>query len=99
NYESFANNEEKEEKVVVVVEENEQETEVDRLSEELLAFESYMKFYQIPYLDGSDEVEQQCMVASNYPVQENAIDVSSMNLWSFDDDDVLPPLMNSPTLV
>ncbi|PIA61272.1 hypothetical protein AQUCO_00300658v1 [Aquilegia coerulea] len=104
NYESFTtnnrdsviNDEEKEKKVVVVVEDNEQEeSEVDRLSEELMAFESYMKFYQIPYLDGSDEVEQQS-IGSNYPVHENVVD-STMNLWSFDD--VLPPPMNSSATV
>lgn len=30
----------------------EEENEVQKMSEELMAYESFMKFYQIPYLDG-----------------------------------------------
>ncbi|XP_077218505.1 ethylene-responsive transcription factor ERF071-like [Tasmannia lanceolata] len=56
---------------------NEEENKVVRqLSEELSAFETYMKFYQIPYMDGG--VEQSTV--SN-PVQESLVG----DLWSFDD--------------
>lgn len=50
--------------------------QVEKLSEELLAYESYMKFYQIPYVDG------QSPAASANPAQEVA---TSIQLWSFDD--------------
>lgn len=66
---------EEKEKETPVVENN---AEVEKLSEELLAYESYMKFYQIPYLDG-----QSAAVASQ-PGQETAM-VGSIELWSFDD--------------
>lgn len=56
--------------------EEEEESEVQKLSEELMAFESYMKFYQIPYLDG------QSTAAPPNPVQESVVG----ELWSFDDD-------------
>ncbi|RWR94626.1 ethylene-responsive transcription factor ERF071 [Cinnamomum micranthum f. kanehirae] len=65
-----------------VVGEIKEENELQKLSEDLLAFESCMKFYQIPYLDGDVELQ----MASN-PVQESDIG----ELWSFDD--VLPPDM------
>ncbi|KAI3414370.1 AP2/ERF domain-containing protein [Psidium guajava] len=55
----------------------EEESEVQKLSEELMAFESYMKFYQIPYLDG------QSAAAPPNPAQESVVG----ELWSFDDDD------------
>ncbi|KAL6968556.1 hypothetical protein U1Q18_034359 [Sarracenia purpurea var. burkii] len=61
-------------------EEKEEKSEVQKLSEELMAYESYMKFYQIPYLDG-----QSAAVPSN-PVQENAVVGGAIELWSFDDD-------------
>ncbi|XP_043710622.1 ethylene-responsive transcription factor ERF073-like [Telopea speciosissima] len=60
----------------------EEENEVQRLSEELMAFEAYMKFYQIPYLDGGDEQNA---------AQENVVGGAPLELWSFDDD-VLPSL-------
>lgn len=60
----------------------EEDEVLQKLSEELSAFESYMKFYQIPYLDGEVELQTE----SN-PVQENEIG----QLWSFDD--VPPPDM------
>ncbi|KAI6704635.1 hypothetical protein NL676_007597 [Syzygium grande] len=50
---------------------------VQKLSEELMAFENYMKFYQIPYLDG------QSAAAPPIPAQESVIG----ELWTFDDDD------------
>eukprot|EP00268_Persea_americana_P001753 TRINITY_DN1052_c0_g1_i3.p1 TRINITY_DN1052_c0_g1~~TRINITY_DN1052_c0_g1_i3.p1 ORF type:complete len:275 (-),score=56.09 TRINITY_DN1052_c0_g1_i3:315-1139(-) len=65
-----------------VVGEIKEENELQKLSEDLSAFESCMNFYQIPYLDGNVELQ----MASN-PVQESDIG----ELWSFDD--VLPPDM------
>ncbi|KAJ8619487.1 hypothetical protein MRB53_028016 [Persea americana] len=59
-----------------------EENELQKLSEDLSAFESCMNFYQIPYLVGNVELQ----MASN-PVQESDIG----ELWSFDD--VLPPDM------
>lgn len=56
--------------------ETERENQVQKLSEELMAYESYMKFYQIPYVDG------QSVGASTNPAQEVA---TSVELWSFDD--------------
>lgn len=50
--------------------------ELQKLSEELLAYENYMKFYQIPYLDGQSS-------APNH-TQESVVG----DLWSFDDDGV-----------
>ncbi|ERM96078.1 hypothetical protein AMTRI_Chr13g117150 [Amborella trichopoda] len=49
----------------------------EKLSEELSAFESYMKFFQIPYLEGVEE---------RVPVADTCQDGGgSMDLWSFDD--------------
>ncbi|CAF1874596.1 unnamed protein product [Brassica oleracea var. botrytis] len=48
--------------------------EVKQLSEELMAFEDYMGFYQIPYLDGQSATE-------DVPQQISLIG----NLWSFQD--------------
>ncbi|KAG9459422.1 hypothetical protein H6P81_003930 [Aristolochia fimbriata] len=53
-----------------------EENDIQKLSEELSAFESLMKFYQIPYLDGGSEQG----FAPN-AVQENMVG----DLWSFDD--------------
>ncbi|XP_058076910.1 ethylene-responsive transcription factor ERF073-like [Magnolia sinica] len=60
-------------------EEDEEENEVRKLSEELRAFESYMKFYQIPYLAGGNQ--QSIMMAPNQ-TQDSVVG----ELWSFDDD-------------
>lgn len=56
-----------------------EENEVQKLSEELMAYESYMKFYEIPYLDG------QSAAAPANPATEGGVGVGSMDLWSFDD--------------
>ncbi|KAK4355649.1 hypothetical protein RND71_024620 [Anisodus tanguticus] len=56
-----------------VLEEQKAENEVLKLSEELMAYESLMKFYEIPYVDG------QSMAA------EAVVGGGSMELWSFDD--------------
>lgn len=60
-----------------ITQENQVENEVQKLSEELMAYENYMKFYQIPYLDGQS-------LAPNPTQQESLVG----DLWSFDDDDV-----------
>ncbi|EXC16835.1 Ethylene-responsive transcription factor [Morus notabilis] len=65
----------KEEKVVNLVGE-EEINELQKLSEELMAYENYMKFYQIPYLDGQS--------AAPSTAQESEVG----ELWSFDGDDV-----------
>ncbi|CAK9135064.1 unnamed protein product [Ilex paraguariensis] len=57
----------------------EAENEVQKMSEELMAYESYMKFYQIPYLDG------QSPTAPPIPVPESVLGCGSVDLWSFDD--------------
>lgn len=54
----------------------------ETLSEELTAFESYMKFFQIPYLEGCPEMSIESLFTSDV-AQDN--DGSSADLWSFDD--------------
>nr|APQ47348.1 AP2/ERF domain-containing transcription factor [Vernicia montana] len=71
--------------VIVDLESEQQESEVQKLSEELMAYENFMKFYQIPYLDGQS-------MAPNTS-QESVVG----NLWSFDDDGVAAPV-TSPAL-
>lgn len=65
---------EKPEQKVAVVAAAEEENEVQKLSEELMAYENFMKFYQIPYLDGQSSVTN--------PAEEQVVG----DLWSFDDD-------------
>nr|QNI23863.1 AP2/ERF transcription factor [Camptotheca acuminata] len=60
-------------------EEMDDENDVQKLSKELMAYESYMKFYQIPYLDG------QSVVAPSNPPLECVVAGGAMELWSFDD--------------
>jgi EREBP-like factor len=62
-----------------VVEVEEAKIEVEKLSEELMAYESYMKFYEIPYYEG------QSAAVLNNSVPENVVIGGSMDLWSFDD--------------
>jgi len=57
---------------------------VAKLSEELSAFESYMKFLQVPYLEGGSDGSIESLLVSDVPQ-----DVSEVDLWSFDD---LPPV-------
>nr|ADP37419.1 ethylene-responsive-element-binding factor 4 [Petunia x hybrida] len=64
-------------------EQEKEENEVEKLSEELMAYESLMKFYEIPYVDG------QSVAATMNPAAE-AMGGGSMDLWSFDD--VSPPV-------
>lgn len=67
--------------VVVAEKQEEEESEVQKLSEELMAYENYMKFYEIPYMDGQSSTLATPM---NYCQDGNA----TLELWSFDDDDV-----------
>lgn len=50
------------------------DNEVQKLSEELMAYEDYMKFYQIPYYEG-----QSAAAPPSNPAPE------TVELWSFDD--------------
>ncbi|KAM7501193.1 hypothetical protein LguiB_000097 [Lonicera macranthoides] len=54
----------------------ERSNEVEKLSQELMAYESYMKFYEIPYYEGQ----------SANPATESVVVGGSMELWSFDDE-------------
>lgn len=73
-------------------EEEEEENEVQKLSEELMAYESFMKFYQIPYLDG-----QSTEPPNNVGGLEAAVNGggATLELWSFDD---FPPPMTAAAL-
>ncbi|KAL3328780.1 hypothetical protein AABB24_036080 [Solanum stoloniferum] len=62
-----------------VEEEERTKDEVLILSDELMAYESLMKFYEIPYVDG------QSVAATVNPAAETAVGGGSMELWSFDD--------------
>ncbi|KAB2017240.1 hypothetical protein ES319_D08G148500v1 [Gossypium barbadense] len=68
-------------KAVSAVGVQEENNEVQKLSEELMVYENYMKFYQIPYLDGES------------PTQNGVAPQDSVvgELWSFDDDGVAAP--------
>lgn len=55
----------------------EDSTAID-LSEELSAFESYMKFFQTPYLEGSSDESVSSFL-------NNGVTQDEMGLWSFDD--------------
>ncbi|KAK2965207.1 hypothetical protein RJ640_019962 [Escallonia rubra] len=58
----------------------EAKSEVQKMTEELMAYESYMKFYEIPYLDG-----QSVAAAPTNPAQDGGVGGGSLDLWSFDD--------------
>ncbi|XP_022891565.1 ethylene-responsive transcription factor ERF071-like [Olea europaea var. sylvestris] len=62
-------------------EEAAKENEVQKLSEELMAYENYMKFYQIPYLDS----QSVAAAAGSNPAQETVLGGGALDLWSFDD--------------
>ncbi|XP_062144305.1 ethylene-responsive transcription factor RAP2-3-like [Alnus glutinosa] len=66
----------------------EEENEVRKLSEELMAYENFMKFYQIPYYDG-----QSPPPAPN-AAQENVL----ARLWSFDDSEIDPASVTSSAM-
>lgn len=62
----------------------EEENKVQKLSEELMAYESYMKFYEIPYFNGSSVT----VAAAGGPANAepgSAVEGGMINLWSFDD--------------
>ncbi|XVE73361.1 hypothetical protein DITRI_Ditri11bG0111900 [Diplodiscus trichospermus] len=65
-----------------VVEVQEEKNEVQKLSEELMAYENFMKFYQIPYLDGQSQAQ------NGVAPQESVVG----ELWSFDDDGIAVPV-------
>ncbi|XP_022992282.1 ethylene-responsive transcription factor RAP2-12-like [Cucurbita maxima] len=52
------------------------------LSEELSSFESEMKYFQMPYLDGSWDASMDAFLAGETGNQDG---VNSVDLWSFDD--------------
>lgn len=66
--------------VIVAGKSQHEESEVQKLSEELIAYENYMKFYQIPYLDGQSPAVNS--------TQESLVG----NLWNFDDDGIAAPV-------
>ncbi|KAL8149102.1 ethylene-responsive transcription factor ERF071-like [Apium graveolens] len=68
-----------EESVVSNLQEDDQ---VKKLSQELMAYESFMKFYDIPYLDGHSPNTIEAPVEE---VPQVVVDCDLMNLWSFDD--------------
>ncbi|OMO63890.1 hypothetical protein CCACVL1_22196 [Corchorus capsularis] len=70
---------------VAAVEVREEANEVQKLSEELMAYENFMKFYQLPYLDGQSPTQN--AVAP----QESVVG----ELWSFDDDGVAVPVTST----
>ncbi|KAK1307670.1 Ethylene-responsive transcription factor RAP2-2 [Acorus calamus] len=53
-----------------------------KLSEELSAFESYMKFLQIPYLEGSSDESIDSLFSNDATAQDGG---SPVDLWTFDD--------------
>ncbi|XP_077236479.1 ethylene-responsive transcription factor RAP2-2-like [Tasmannia lanceolata] len=59
----------------------EDENMATKLSEELSAFESCMKFLEIPYLDGSTDSSIESLISGD-ATQDGG---SSLDLWSFDD--------------
>lgn len=63
-----------------------EESTLNGLSEDLSTFESQMKFFQIPYLEGNWETSMDALLSG-----DNAQDgANPMDLWSFDD---LPPMV------
>lgn len=59
-----------------------------KLSEELSAFENYMKFLQVPYLEGNSDESIDNLLSSDVTQDMNNVD-----LWTFDD--LLPMTSNS----
>ncbi|KAL9435618.1 hypothetical protein AB3S75_021816 [Citrus x aurantiifolia] len=72
----------------------EEENEVRKLSEELMAYENFMKFYQLPYLDGQSPVSNNNNNININIVHEGVVG----NLWSFDDVTVASAPANSKAL-
>lgn len=66
---------------------DEEENEVQKLSKELMAYENFMNFFGIPYVDG-----QSPPAPPQNPLQDGA----TIDLWDFDNgDDVSPPPASS----
>lgn len=61
-----------------IVEEEKTEDEVQMLSDELMAYESLMKFYEIPYVDG-----QSVVAPAVHPAAEAVVGGGSIDLWSY----------------
>ncbi|KAL8089342.1 hypothetical protein AgCh_038961 [Apium graveolens] len=62
-----------------------EENNVQKLSEELMAYESYMKFYEIPYFNGPSLVTVAAAGGQSNAEQGSAVEGGMINLWSFDD--------------
>ncbi|NP_001275232.1 DNA binding protein homolog [Solanum tuberosum] len=77
----------------IVEEEEKTEDEVQILSDELMAYESLMKFYEIPYVDG------QSVAATVNPAADTEVGGGSMELWSFDDVSRLQPSYNVSLII
>nr|QED12481.1 ethylene-responsive transcription factor [Selenicereus undatus] len=65
------------EEVAMVENALDEENEVQKLSEELMAYENYMKFYELPYLDG-----QSATAPAAACCQDGG---ATLDLWSFED--------------
>ncbi|KAK7831912.1 ethylene-responsive transcription factor erf071 [Quercus suber] len=65
----------------------EEKNEIQKLSDDLMAYENFMKFYQIPYYDGQSVAPPVTIAA-----QENLVD----DLWSFDDDEAVGSSVSPP---
>ena len=61
----------------VIKVEEEKQSQVTMLSEELMAYENYMKFYQIPYVDGQSSTVDPLLASC----QDDDV---AVDLWSFD---------------
>ncbi|EHA8590925.1 Ethylene-responsive transcription factor ERF071 [Cocos nucifera] len=64
--------------------------EVKRLSEELMAYETYMNFFEIPYMDGGAAAQSAAAAAvpeegTNACNQQAVVPSSMEMLWNFDD--------------
>lgn len=57
---------------------SEEQNQVEKLSEEMMAYEDYVKFYQIPFYDAQSSARNN--------VQENS--VGGGDFWSFEDEDI-----------
>lgn len=66
---------------------DEEDDEVQKLSKELMAYENYMKLFEIPF-DGQSPPPQ------NPSLQDGA----TIDLWTFDDNDVVPSPVTSSAL-
>lgn len=64
-----------------------EKNEIQKLSDDLMAYENFMKFYQIPYYDGQSVAPPVTIAA-----QENLVD----DLWSFDDDEAVGSSVSPP---